>query len=77
VGYPILGKFDSAFLKRFASIQDIETAEMLSRVCGEFFTAHGDSITEDSAFSSGRDYYSRPRHRSVGARSRCGSSSPK
>jgi len=55
--------FDSAFLKCFASIQDLETAEMLSRACGEF-TALGDSFTEGSGSSSGRDYNSRSRHQS-------------
>jgi type IV secretion system protein VirD4 len=55
--------FDSAFLKCFASIQDLETAEMLSRVCGEF-TALGDSFSEGSGSSSGRDYNSYSRHQS-------------
>ena len=54
--------FDSAFLKCFASIQDLETAEMLSRVCGEF-TALGDSFSEGSGSSTGRDY-SHSRHQS-------------
>jgi type IV secretion system protein VirD4 len=55
--------FDSAFLKCVASIQDLKTAEMLSRACGEF-TALGDSFTEGSGSSSGRDYNSRSRHQS-------------
>jgi type IV secretion system protein VirD4 len=54
--------FDSAFLKCFASIQDLETAEMLSRACGEF-TALGDSFSEGSGSSTGRDY-SHSRHQS-------------
>jgi type IV secretion system protein VirD4 len=54
--------FDSAFLKCFASIQDLETAEMLSRACGEF-TALGDSFSEGSGSSMGRDY-SHSRHQS-------------
>jgi type IV secretion system protein VirD4 len=54
--------FDSAFLKCFASIQDLETAEMLSRTCGEF-TALGDSFSEGSGSSTGRDY-SHSRHQS-------------
>jgi type IV secretion system protein VirD4 len=54
--------FDSAFLKCFASIQDLETAEMLSRGCGEF-TALGDSLSEGSGSSIGRDY-SHSRHQS-------------
>ena len=55
--------FDSAFLKLFASIQDLETAEMLSRVCGEF-TAVGDSFTEGYGSSFGGNYGSHSRHRS-------------
>jgi type IV secretion system protein VirD4 len=55
--------FDSAFLKCFGSIQDLETAEMLSRACREF-TALGDSFTEGSGSSSGRDYNSHSRHQS-------------
>ena len=54
--------FDSAFLKCFASIQDLETAEMLSRACGEF-TAVGDSFSEGSGSSTGRGY-SHSRHQS-------------
>jgi type IV secretion system protein VirD4 len=55
--------FDSAFVKLFASIQDLETAEMLSRACGEF-TALGDSFSEGSGSSSGRDHSSHSRHQS-------------
>ncbi|MBV8140033.1 MAG: type IV secretory system conjugative DNA transfer family protein [Deltaproteobacteria bacterium] len=54
--------FDSAFLKCFASIQDLETAEMLSRACGEF-TALGDSFSEGSGSSTGRGH-SHSRHQS-------------
>jgi type IV secretion system protein VirD4 len=54
--------FDSAFLKCFASVQDLETAEMLSRACGEF-TALGDSFSEGSGSSTGRDF-SHSRHQS-------------
>jgi type IV secretion system protein VirD4 len=54
--------FDSAFLKCFASIQDLETAEMLSRACGDF-TALGDSLSEGSGASTGRGY-SHSRHQS-------------
>ena len=55
--------FDSAFLKCFASIQDLETAEMLSRACGEF-TALGESFTEGSGTSSSWDHNSRSGHQS-------------
>jgi type IV secretion system protein VirD4 len=55
--------FDSSYLKCFAAIQDLDTAEMLSRACGEF-TALGDSFTEGSGSSSGRDYNSHSTHRS-------------
>ncbi|MHB8384530.1 MAG: type IV secretory system conjugative DNA transfer family protein, partial [Candidatus Binataceae bacterium] len=56
--------FDSAYLKLFASIHDPETAEMLSRACGEF-TALGDSITEGSGSSSGGDHSTRSSHQST------------
>ena len=55
--------FDSAYLKCFAAIQDLDTAEMLSRACGEF-TALGDSFSEGSGSSAGRDYSSHSRHQS-------------
>jgi type IV secretion system protein VirD4 len=55
--------FDSAYLKLFAAIQDLETAEMLSRACGEF-TALGDSFTQGTGYASGRDYRSRSTHQS-------------
>ena len=55
--------FDSAYLKCFAAIQDLDTADMLSRACGEF-TALGDSSTEGSGSSSGRDYNSHSKHHS-------------
>jgi type IV secretion system protein VirD4 len=56
--------FDSAFLKCFASIQDLDTAEMLSRACGEF-TALGDSFTEGSGSSSSWEHNSRSSHQST------------
>jgi type IV secretion system protein VirD4 len=53
---------DSAFLKCFASIQDLETAEMLSRACGAF-TALGDSFAGGSG-ASWCDYNSHSRQQS-------------
>jgi len=43
--------FDSAYLKLFAFIQDLEAAEMLSRSCGEF-TAIGESSSEGTGQSN-------------------------
>jgi len=63
MGYPILAGFDAALLNYFASIQDLETAEMLSRACGEF-TALGYSFSESSGSSSGRVTNSLSHHQS-------------
>jgi type IV secretory pathway TraG/TraD family ATPase VirD4 len=61
--YPTLVGFDAAFLKYFAPIHDLETAEMLSRACGEF-TALGYSLTESSGSTSGRVTNSLSHHQS-------------
>jgi type IV secretion system protein VirD4 len=52
--------FDSAYLKLFASVQDVEVAEYVSRACGEFT-----AISESSSQGSGRSSSSNTRHQST------------